>query len=488
MNEQKALVRDASTSKGVSENVANTQMLTFDKDYFKENNNAIKLKIKYRYNKTFLEGTIQNRSIANVIDNLWLFRYFWLSEKLAQTYFVTISTCRYPNQIAKIRVYPDVDWGISFTIGSIDKKHKENWREDLTEKKKKLIRYTKYQINGDDIHQRINKENSYITEKKKKEKEEEDRKKKDLLKRLNFKLGISASYNNAVLDFSPTLGKDLENLLYTIGLIKETFDGLVGNGDNAPSKDEKKKKYLASAKKSKLLKGLTKLPISITVDYPAVTGGFAWSFREIATGGNVTPSYDIFLKASPLLAAEGELDLLALAEFIPVFGQAVKVVDIIVNAGGVHPDFFIRAKGKVGFGVTLKIGEDDKSSQGNVGFEGDFKVRAEASVTISPGVIGFIFSGGDAKSLVTSTEYRAYGETGLTGNLSSGADEKGPYIDFSVKFSGLQFIAEKKIMDQKKTSSKTEKLEPYVVLKKQTILGGKKYLVEDKNNQNEKSN
>lgn len=473
----------ASTSKGVSVNVADVQMLTLGEDYFKASDQAIELKLGYRYNKTFLEPYTSGLS-KSVADNLWLLNYFILNKELAQTYFVPISTCRYPNQIVKIRVYPDINWGISFTIGSIDKKHKENWREALTEKKKKLIRYAKYEISGDDIHSRINKESSYIAGKNKREKEERDRKKKDLLKRLNFKLGISASYNDSVLDFSPILGKDLESLLYTVGLIKETFDGLVGNGDHAPSHAEKEKKYLASAKKSNILKGLAKLPISITVDYPAFTGGFAWNFREIATGGSVTRSYDIFLKASPLLAAEGKLDLLPLAEYIPVFGQAVKVVDIIVNAGGVHPDFFISAKGKVGFGLTLKIGEEDKYSQGRVGFEGDFKVRVEASVTVSPGVIGFIFSGGDAKSFVTSTEYRAYGETGLTGNLSSGADERGPYIDFSVNFSGLQFVAEKKIMDQKKTSSKTEKLGPYNVLGASQLLKGKKYLVEDeKNNQ-----
>lgn len=464
--------------------VAGVQGLTNEDYTINADDDSIILKLKYRYNKTVIENAHVYSSNNTVLNNLWLFRYFVLNKKKAQTYFVPVTTCRYPNQIVKIRVFPDIRWGISFTIGSIDKKHKENWREDLTEEKKKLIRYAKYEIEGDDIHTRVNKENSYIAEKKKKEKEEDERKKKNLLKRLNFKLGINASYNDSVLDFSPTLGKDLESLLYTIGLIKETFDELVGNGDHAPSNAEKEKKYLVATKKSKRLKGLAKLPISITVDYPAFTGGFAWNFREIATEGNVTPSYDIFLKASPLLAAEGKLDLLPLAEYIPVFGQAVKVVDIIVNAGGVHPDFFISAKGKVGFGLTLKIGEEDKYNQGRVGFEGDFKVRVEASVTVSPGVIGFIFSGGDAESFVTSTEYRAYGETGLTGNLLTGADEKGPYVDFSVNFSGLQFVAEKKIMDERGAFSKTEKLGPYNVLGASQLLKGKKYLVEDeKNNQ-----
>jgi hypothetical protein len=39
-----------------------------------------------------------------------------LNDDLAQTYFVPISTCRYPNQIAKIKVYPDIEWEIAFLI------------------------------------------------------------------------------------------------------------------------------------------------------------------------------------------------------------------------------------------------------------------------------------------------------------------------------------------------------------------------------------
>lgn len=39
-----------------------------------------------------------------------------MSDDLAQTFFLPISTCRYPNQIAKIKVYPDIEWEIAFMI------------------------------------------------------------------------------------------------------------------------------------------------------------------------------------------------------------------------------------------------------------------------------------------------------------------------------------------------------------------------------------
>lgn len=81
-------------------------------DYAIVSDSEITLKLRYLYNKT---------EYSNLAVNLlWMFRYFDLSENLAQTFFLPISTCRYPNQIAKFKVYPDIEWEIAFlvTIGA----------------------------------------------------------------------------------------------------------------------------------------------------------------------------------------------------------------------------------------------------------------------------------------------------------------------------------------------------------------------------------
>ena len=81
-------------------------------DYEIESDNEITLKLKYFYNKTVFEGTwIQN----DILDILWVFRYFWPNDSQAQIYFLPISTCRYPNQIAKIKVYPDIEWEMALS-------------------------------------------------------------------------------------------------------------------------------------------------------------------------------------------------------------------------------------------------------------------------------------------------------------------------------------------------------------------------------------
>lgn len=103
----------ASTTKSPSKNVASSQMLRFNVNYFKEGENGIKLELPFKYNKTVAEGTVIQNSALNL---LWVFRYFWFTESMSQKYFVPISTCRYPNQLAKIKVYPDIEWEVSFLI------------------------------------------------------------------------------------------------------------------------------------------------------------------------------------------------------------------------------------------------------------------------------------------------------------------------------------------------------------------------------------
>uniref|UniRef100_UPI0039A6F23C hypothetical protein n=1 Tax=Ornithobacterium rhinotracheale TaxID=28251 RepID=UPI0039A6F23C len=376
-------------------------------------------------------------------------------------YFVPISTCRYPNQIVKIRVFPDISWGITFSIGAIDPKYKEDWKRDLTEKKKKVLEEYRGAFN-------------YAS--KDSDKQAEIKKKQKTLKNLNLQLGLNASLNSEEYDLTIDFGDKIRDVVYSFGLIKEIMDNVMGNGESAPDDNEKKLKYLQSAKKSKLLKGLTKLPIKIVIENPALSCGFAWNFREVSTKGVVTCSYDIFIKAAPIISASGTLDLIALAGYIPAFGQAVEVVDIVLEVSGIDADFFIRASGKIDFGTTMKIGEEDHLSEGDIGFDGDFKIRVEASLTIGGGLIGFLFMAGDWKG-DKITEYRAYGETGLTGALKTGADIEGPYIDANISFSGLIFVAEKVQKDDELGAAKTDKLGPYPVIKSCKLIGGKYYFI-----------
>lgn len=88
-------------------------------DYKIESDKEIILKLRYLYNKTAFES-LQKYSFSKyaneAVNSLWTLRYFILSSDANQTYFLPISTCRYPNQISKIEVYPDIEWELAALI------------------------------------------------------------------------------------------------------------------------------------------------------------------------------------------------------------------------------------------------------------------------------------------------------------------------------------------------------------------------------------
>lgn len=89
----------------------------------------------YHYNKTL---TIENKEydpnvIGNLFEDSWLFNYLLLKkDNQVQTYFVPITSCRYPNQLVKIRVLPDMKWTLLI---------KFNFKEEDFEEFKKEYSY-----------------------------------------------------------------------------------------------------------------------------------------------------------------------------------------------------------------------------------------------------------------------------------------------------------------------------------------------------------
>ncbi len=226
---------------------------------------------------------------------------------------------------------------------------------------------------------------------------------------------------------------------------------------------------------------IIKLPISISVSEPALSFGGIWGWDKYEKDKTtLVPTYNIFLKASPLLEASGKLDLITCAEFLPAAGQIINVVDFLLSLSGVEATFFIEAKGTINVGYDLKMQIDGhrtlSTGAGSQGFETSLVVKIEAGITMSGGLQGFFFSGGDGDYSGTSkTEYSAKAETGFKGTFKTGADYKGLYIDAKIEFSGLNAVAEKKEKDNNNNSSLTTKLGPYEIVKSYTLLHKKYY-------------
>ncbi|WP_313376609.1 hypothetical protein [Chishuiella sp.] len=98
------------------------------RDYNYIGEDQLDISIKYKYIKAL---TISNKEynpnfVGNLFEDAWLFNYIMLNyEKNKQQYYIPIGSCRYPNQIVKINVLPDIKWTLLFKFNF----KKEDWQE-----------------------------------------------------------------------------------------------------------------------------------------------------------------------------------------------------------------------------------------------------------------------------------------------------------------------------------------------------------------------
>jgi hypothetical protein len=106
------------TQKAPSQDVSETQEWQLNKDYKFNSDEEAVLMLRYVYNKTFLEKaqSIVSTQTSDALNTYWVFNYFILDEAKSQSYYLPVSTCRYPNQLVKVRVFPDMEWELAALI------------------------------------------------------------------------------------------------------------------------------------------------------------------------------------------------------------------------------------------------------------------------------------------------------------------------------------------------------------------------------------
>ncbi|MCR1026320.1 hypothetical protein NQT66_15970 [Cellulophaga baltica] len=443
------------------------------------------LHLKYFYNKAFnsqmqewlkTKGAI-GKWASEFIDHLWIYKYFLLREEQAQVYFLPISTCRYPSQKVMLNVYPQINWVVTFSLGLTDDTYELDWRKDLSDEKKKLIEDKKATIKkGQDYLKPFDIKKPLSTEEKEKE---------ELLNKYNLSLSLKASYDTTTVNFTPSFKGKVTEVILKILQAKQFIDEITGNSKTEDEQKElykKRKKELGDKfKKKRWFKKLSVLPITIKVENPKFSTGFAWGREALptTTGFGAPISYNIFVKADPLFQISGSLDLITCAEFIPVAGQVIKVANIILEATGVEPILSITATGKIALSGTgtIHMGENTNNSKIDINTEASLMFVVEASITVDGGFMGFVISGGEVEGFVTKKKYVAKAETGFTLNSGYGVHfAKGPYLKNSIDFSGMKIIAkEETSMDD--LGGNSEEVFEYVLMEpKKSLVGGINYI------------
>ena len=376
--------------------VAGIQGLVEDNDYtISEGDDSITLKLKYNYNKSYDNKILnylygeQEYLTKGFFDenfkNIWVVRYLlkWIkNEPIAQSYFVPVTTCRYPNQIAKVRVYPDMKWVINFNYNiETPIYYKANT---------KLVEYYSGFSEG-----KINSSNN-IRRKDILDKSITNELKQYVGSKYSFGIFVECevSGEDDVIQLGKDFGENYKRMLQPLFWMVNKLDGDLGISD---AKDEAEKIKTGSAPKG-LKARLSALPMSFTLNPPAIGLGLGIGYGT-TQDGKITYELDGRLIADPIIGAEVKLDILALGSKFKPWGAVIDALDIVswlANAfsGGkveIEYELYFQLTAKINLvGTDSKEGEakparliynfGDKKYSGNIALQGYLEGKIHMSI------------------------------------------------------------------------------------------------------------
>lgn len=340
--------------------VEKLQNFVINRDYEYSGEDKLTLKLNYIYNKTYDNDIL--RAIGYEIDNnysllnlkteevAWVARYIFWKEHYVQQYFVPVSTCRYPNQIIKTRIFPDLEWWINVKY--------------QTEKPIYVRQSPNYE-------HRV-----FTTEKNQNQKLAGERKKEENqnwnIKKKEYQLDFEAVFkiNGVEKPLIPGDGFPILNainfLVKAYEIFKEiTFadeteagEASIANGTAITTVGVPPAKRMSQRWTAR--KGMGS-PIRIEVSPPSFSGGIQGKFAQSKSKINqIGAFYYLEFATKPLFSIKGELDLLFYAQFIGPIGQAMYRLSQIVKKvnyltlGAVKIDYYLNIGAKVDFNFEIK--------------------------------------------------------------------------------------------------------------------------------------
>lgn len=425
----------ADKNKAPSEDVSDVQLL---KSEFKGDNQLI-LKLNYIYNKIWLESFLGDNAVS---EFLWMFNYFWLSDDLAQGYFVPVSTCRYPNQLARVKVYPDIEWEFALKLSS-----------DVPE-----------------VYSHTNMTQGVASRQNRIKTLQATNNRRFLNAEVSFDLSIKAKTGDFSRELAAGWADKIEPFLKALVKVKETLDEITGV--------TKAKKGMAAKLASKLK--VKFLPITFQMDYPVISISGTWKLEpDKEKTNNVRRTGTISLGFTPLIKGTGKLDLITCAEYIPVAGQIIKAVRTAADFAGIEIWFNLYAFGQIDLKTNITLGQEygvePMEASTTVGIGAELGVKAAADVP----KISFNSPPPADDRFGVELEASARGETSLIFSGKHGVSNKGLYVEAGIGFGGLiVFVTAKAKVWRAKIGVDNEAHE--LVEPKPDMLKGRYYYIENK--------
>ncbi|WP_326983149.1 hypothetical protein VUJ46_00960 [Chryseobacterium sp. MYb264] len=388
--------------------VAQVQKLTPADYTIDEASDSITLNLKYNYNKSYsneiaryllkeqnyLSGGILNDNIKN----LWVVRYLlsWVkSEPLEQTYFVPVTTCRYPNQMAKIRVFPDMKWVLNFNY---------NIDTPIYYKASTALETYYSGYNEGTIRDADGNERPIVTANSTRRGEIIDSNITNMLQRNTGRLtsfGLSVECEVSGQDDVINIGKDFaekyRQMLSPFFRVINFLDGALGVTE---ARTERNNQRIAPSTSRGFLERLNKYPWSFELKSPSLGVGLGIGYAS-SKNGTITYELDGRLIADPLIGAEVRIDILALGSKFKPWGAIIDALNIaswltnVISGGDVELkyDLYFQLSAQINLvGTGTKDGETkpanitynfaDKKYEGDIALQGILEGDFVASISL----------------------------------------------------------------------------------------------------------
>lgn len=306
--------------KGIT--VADIQGLTTDDYKIDDATDSITLNLKYTYNKSYdnellnyllgEQKTFILNELGDAVSNIWVFRYLWMlikKEELHQTFFVPVTTCRYPNQIAQIRVFPDMKWVLNLNFNIENPIY-------YKETKTKLEYFERDGSEVDDWGGGKDRANNAAEKKRQSSLSH--------LSKSGFGLSLVCEVSGTEpIEVSTAFSEKIRNTFGPIFTIKHFLDNLLGV---SKAKEEDHKKSSSSPQYAQR-KGIRKLPMSFELKTPSIGIGVGIGY-ETTSNKEISWGIEGRILANPIIGAEVRLDLLALGSKIKPWGIILDALNL----------------------------------------------------------------------------------------------------------------------------------------------------------------
>ena len=453
--------------KAPSGDVSDLQMIRMPDDYEYKEPNKFLLHLKYVYNKVLSidKGEYDPNVIGTLFENAWLFNYLWLKQNLYQTYFVPVSTCRYPNQIARVRVFPDMKWTLllKFNFEEADfQDFKKEYSYEVnafvaTASAESMDRATRTSVHAAGIQ--ITK----TTTKVPKVAKGGFKRLLEIAKRIEVSLTAEWENEKGTKEKEDIIEKfikpfyDVIVKIYEIAkLVGDFTDGEANEEDRAHKSqmDEEVKRMMGGRSISGLLDVALKKSYETQILYPSVAVAVSWFFEDISDAkrpeleGRRALQINTKISAAPIIGISIKWDIIELlCRRHPLAFLIKKALDIglyLLNPkNGVEVTFTVEGKLSLtgNFNFNLETGSSysrgysakkEELISGDASVEADFGVKLAVHNKVYF-IIGEIGAGGTVK----------FGAKTKIGNQAYfGADKDGLYISRQTYCDGLIFYLE----------------------------------------------